>query len=46
MIRDQESYINVSTIRNRTNFSVRNFTRTYNLYYPIGGTFFEASAIE
>ena len=40
----QESQVNITTVSNRINFSVRDFAREYDLYYPIGGTFFEVSA--
>ncbi|KAI5062114.1 hypothetical protein GOP47_0022653 [Adiantum capillus-veneris] len=44
LVFEQSGEIQIEPIQNRTNFSVREFTRKYNLYYPIGGTFFRVSA--
>eukprot|EP00250_Pteridium_aquilinum_P018143 c23967_g1_i1 orf=103-690(+) len=44
LVFEQKGKINVEPIQNRTNFSIREFTRTHNLYYLVGGTFFRVRA--
>ncbi|MCO5583053.1 hypothetical protein L7F22_036960 [Adiantum nelumboides] len=44
LVFEQSGKIQVEPIQNRTNFSVREFTKKYDLYYPVGGTFFRVTA--
>ncbi|KAI5064864.1 hypothetical protein GOP47_0019559 [Adiantum capillus-veneris] len=44
LVFEQEKKLNVTTILDRTKFSVREFTKKYDLSYPHGGTFFRVKA--